>query len=195
MKNLNSHPNYTFPSGKFKSFTCLKQPKYSTLIDNIPCAVPGYRTDEETCRLWSVNPNYPMENSRGWALASSQLKIAWVENKMIDRVGPNLRSLRRSNHHLVKKLPTLCGENGHATQKAIECCSHTCQCCHQCCPGHSDSGSEGSRQQSQSKSTDLVNPSGQPNKRPTLFIEKVANEQGLLQKRVELREYKYSIGR
>ena len=52
----NSHPNNTFPCGRSKSFTglmilCFKQPRDSMLIDNIPCEVPRYRTDEEMCRL------------------------------------------------------------------------------------------------------------------------------------------------
>ena len=58
---------------------CLKQPKDSMLSDDIPCAVPGYRTDEEACRLWSVNP---MDYSWGWTPAASdplQLKIARVK--------------------------------------------------------------------------------------------------------------------
>ena len=60
-----SHPNYTFPCGRFKSFTSLsylKQPKYSMLIDDIPCAVPRCRTDEGMYILRFVNQ---MEYSRG----------------------------------------------------------------------------------------------------------------------------------
>ena len=61
------------------------------LIVDIPCAVPRYQPDEETCRLWSVNP---MEHSRGWAPAPSQLKVVQVEeNKGIDESSDQLRKI------------------------------------------------------------------------------------------------------
>ena len=81
-----SYPNCTVPCGKFKSFTSLYmswatnlKKKKVFLIDDILCAVPIYQTDEEKCRLRSVNP---MEYSRGWAPASSQLERTRVENKI-----------------------------------------------------------------------------------------------------------------
>ena len=61
------------------------------LIVDVPCAVPRYQPDEETCRLWSVNP---MEHSRGRAPAPSQLKVIQVEeNKGIDESSDQLRKI------------------------------------------------------------------------------------------------------
>ena len=81
--------------------TCFKQTqkKKLILIDDIPCAEPIYRTDEEICRLWSVNP---MESLQGWAPVPLRLKVA-REEKKDDR-----SNCGRSSYSFVTKCPCDC---------------------------------------------------------------------------------------